>query len=165
MKKHWRMTKSVALFVLVFVVCRTPFFMYIFVLQLCQFMDINFERMFYPENLKIFYFCLLCGFTNSCINSFLYYWRNKDIRIGIQSFIMNRLCRNKGKVTDSRISKMTRSTHATHVECSEKRSKEIYSKKSSYKKDEATTVWLNEAFCKLSDQCRSKDDKDFSILI
>ena len=63
MKKHWRMTKSVALFVLVFVVCRTPFFMYIFVLQLCQFMDINFERMFYPENLKIFYFCLLCGFT------------------------------------------------------------------------------------------------------
>ena len=140
MKKHWRISKSMALLVLVFVVCWTLFFLYMLVLQLCQFMEINFEKKFNPENLRIFYFCLLCGFANSCINPFVYYWGNKNIRLGIQSFIMNKLCRKKGKVTDDRISKMTRSTHATHVECSEKRSTEIYSKKSSYKKDEATTV-------------------------
>ena len=134
MKKHWRMTKSMALLVLVFVVCWTPFFLYMLVLQLCQFMEINFKKKFYPENLKIFYFCLLCGFANSCINPFLYYWRSKNIRLGIQSFIMNKLCRKKGKVTDGRISKMTSSTHATHMEFGEKRSVEFDSKNSSYKK-------------------------------
>ena len=106
-KKHWRITKSMALLVLVFVVCCTPFFMYMFVLQLCRFMDINFEKKFYPENPKIFYFCQLCGFRNLCINPFLYYWPNKNIGLGIQSFIMNKLCKKKGKVTDSRISKIS----------------------------------------------------------
>ena len=158
-------TKSMALLVLVFVVCCTPFFLYMFVLQLCRFMDITFEKKFYPENPKIFYFCLLCGFTNLCINPFLYYWPNKNIRLGIQWFIMNKLCKKKGKVTDSRISKMARSTHTTHVKCSEKRSTVFNSKNSSYKKDKALTVWLNDAFWKLLGQCRSKDDKDFLVLM
>ena len=134
MKTHWRMTKSMALIVLVFVICWTPFFLYMLVLQLCQFMKINFEKKFYPENLKIFYFCLFCGFANSCINPFLYYWRNKNIRHGIQSFIINKVCRKKGKVTDGTISKMTSSTHVNHVEISEKRSMDIDLKNSSYKK-------------------------------
>ena len=74
MKKHWRISKSMALLVLVFVVCCwTLFFLYMLVLQLCQFMEINFEKKFNPENLRIFYFCLLCGFANSCINPFVYY--------------------------------------------------------------------------------------------
>ena len=131
MKKHWKMTKSMALLVLVFVVCWAPFFLYMSVQQFCQFMEINFEKKFYPENLKIFYFCLLCGFTNSCVNPFLYYWRNKNIRLGIQSLIMNKLCRKKGKVADGRISKTTRFTSATHMEYSEKRSIKIDSKNSS----------------------------------
>ena len=78
---------------------------------------------------------------------------------------MNKLCKKKGKVTDSRISKMARSTHTTHVKCSEKRSTVFNSKNSNYKKDKALTVWLNDAFWKLLGQCRSKDDKDFLVLM
>lgn len=131
MKKYWKMAKSMALLVLVFVVCWTPFFLYMSIQQFCQFMEINFEKKFYPENLKIFHFCLLCSFANSRVNPFLYYWRNKNIRLGIQSLIMNKLCRKKGKVTDGKISKMIRFTSATDMEYSEKRSIEIDSKNSS----------------------------------
>ena len=66
MKKHWRMTKSMVLFVLVFIVCLFHFSLYIFVKQFYQFMGIDFKTKFYPVNLKIFSFCLLCGYINSC---------------------------------------------------------------------------------------------------
>ena len=77
MKKHWRMTESMVLLVLVFAVCWTPFLLHMFILKFYQFMETNFENKFYPENLKIFYFCLLCGFTNSCINLFFFALREK----------------------------------------------------------------------------------------
>ena len=100
-----------ALLVLAFIVCWTPLFLFMSVQQVYQFMQINFEKNLYPENVKIFYFCLLCGFANLCVNPFLYYWRNKNFRLGI---------RKKRKVTDGRISRMTHSTLATRAEFSEK---------------------------------------------
>ena len=114
------MTKSMALFVLVFVVCWTPFFLYTLVLQICQFMEKKKKKKFYLENLKIFYFCLLCGFTKSHINPFLYYWRNKNIRLGIQSFIVNKLRRKNRNVVDVSLRKMKSSTPTTHVKYREK---------------------------------------------
>lgn len=41
------------------------------------------------------YFCLLCGCANSSINPFLYYFRNKEIRLGMQLFLNRRLFFNK----------------------------------------------------------------------
>ena len=143
MKKQWRMTKSMVLIVLVFIVCWSPFSLYLFVKQFYQFMDIDFETKFYPINLKIFYFCLLCGYINSCINPFLYYWRNRNIRLGIQLFLVNKLGRKKQKVNDVRITQVTNCTPAGNVECNSKRSIEIESMKSSFiamKVDETRTV-------------------------
>ena len=60
-KKQWRTTKSMALPVLAFVVCRSPFFLYFLFQLICQSMGIDSETKFYAENLKIFFFCLLCG--------------------------------------------------------------------------------------------------------
>ena len=143
MKKQWRMTKSMVLIVLVFIVCWFPFSLYLFVRQFYQFMDIDFETKFYPINLKIFYFCLLCGYINSCINPFLYYWRNRNIRLGIQLFLVNKPGRKKRKVNDVRITQMTNCTPAGNVECNSKRSIEIESMKSSFiamKVDETRTV-------------------------
>lgn len=41
------------------------------------------------------YFCLFCGCANSSINPFLYYFRNKEIRLGMQLFLNRRLFFNK----------------------------------------------------------------------
>ena len=108
MKKQWRITKSMALIVLVFIVCWSSFSLYMFVEQFYQFMDIDLETKFYPVNLKIFYFCLLFAYINSCINPFLYYWRNRNIRLGVKSFIINKLGRKKGKINDVRIPQATK---------------------------------------------------------
>ena len=94
---------------------------------LYQFMDINFETKFYPVNVKIFNFCLLCAYINSCINPFLYYWRNRNIRLGIQSFIRSKLGRKKQKINDVRIRHMTNYTPAGIKEYNEKRSTKIES--------------------------------------
>ena len=97
MKKQWRMTKSVALIVLVFIVCWSPFSLYMLVEQFYQFMDIDFETKFYPVNIKIFYFCLLFAYINSCVNPFLYYWRNRNIQLGLKSFIIINLVERSKK--------------------------------------------------------------------
>ena len=143
MKKQWRMTKSMALIVLVFIACWSPFSLYIFVKQFYQFMDIDFETKFYLVNLKIFYFSLLCGYINLCIYPFLHCWCNRNIRLGIQSFIMNKLGRKKRKISGVRIPQMTNYTPAGDEECNKKGSIEIESIKSSFismKIYETTTV-------------------------
>ena len=125
MIKQWRMTKSTALIVLVFIVCYSPFSLYMFVEQFYQLMDIDFETKFYPINLNIFYFSLLCGYINSCVNPFLYYWRNRNIRLAIQSFIMNKFSRKKRKTNDVRIPQMTNCTPAEMRNEMRKKSTEI----------------------------------------
>ena len=124
-KKQWRTTKSMALLVLVFVVCWSPFFLYFLFQLICKSMGIDSEKKFYPENLKVFFFCLLCGYTNSCINPFLYYWRNERIRLGIESFVRNKLGRKTRRVNNDSISEMPNSTCATHVQSYEKTSIEM----------------------------------------
>ena len=57
-KKQWRATKSMALLVLVFVVCWSPFFLYFLFQLICQSMGIDSEKKFYSENLKFFFFFL-----------------------------------------------------------------------------------------------------------
>lgn len=55
-------------------------------------MENHCKRKYHQEYIKIGgYFCLLCGCANSSINPFLYYFRNKEIRRGMQLYLNKRL--------------------------------------------------------------------------
>ena len=93
--KQWKVTKSIGLIVLFCITSWSPLSVFTFFQEMCWFIGVDFQTKYYPENLQILYFCLLCGFANSCMNPFLYYWRNKDIRQGMQLTIFEKIvCRH-----------------------------------------------------------------------
>ena len=94
-KKQWKVTKSIGLIVLFCITSWSPLSVFTFFQEMCWFIGVDFQTKYYPENLQILYFCLLCGFANSCMNPFLYYWRKKDIRQGMQLIIFEKIfCRH-----------------------------------------------------------------------
>ena len=83
--KQWRAAKATGLLVLFCVASWFPYFMYRFFERFFQFTENYCERNYRQEYVKIGgYFCLLFGCANSSINPFLYYFRNKEVRRGMQ---------------------------------------------------------------------------------
>ena len=78
-------------------------------------MNIDFETAFYPESEIIFYFCLWFGYANSCINPVLYYWRNSEIRRGMQHLITGKFGRKNVKFNFSSISRKTVSVNPANT--------------------------------------------------
>ena len=82
--KQWWVAKAMGLIVLFCIVSGFPYFIYEFFKWIRQFIENNRERNDCREYVEIGYFCLLCEYANSSINSFLYCFRNKAIRQGMQ---------------------------------------------------------------------------------
>ena len=115
--KQWKVTKSIGLIVLFCITSWSPLSVFTFFQEICWFMGADFKTKYYPENLQVLYFCLLCGFANSCINPFLYYWRSKDIRQGMQLIIFEKiLCKNLVEnQNNTEISNMPNSTSGMSI--------------------------------------------------
>ena len=90
--KQWKVTKSMVIILLCCFFAWSPLSIFL-VFQIIN--DHLHRKDFQVNNLGILYFCYLCGFSNSSINPFLYYWRNKTIKKAMRKVILEKILCNK----------------------------------------------------------------------
>ena len=90
--KQWKVTKSMVIILLCCFFAWSPLSIFL-VFQVVN--DHLHHKNFQVNNLEILYFCYLCGFSNSSINPFLYYWRNENIKKAMRKVILEKIFCNK----------------------------------------------------------------------
>ena len=90
--KQWKVTKSMVIILICCFFAWSPLSIFL----VFQVINNHLHRKdFQVNNLEILYFCYLCGFSNSSINPFLYYWRNENIKKAMRKVILEKILCNK----------------------------------------------------------------------
>ena len=90
--KQWEVTKSMVIILICCFFAWSPLSIFL----VFQVINNHLHRKdFHVNNLEILYFCYLCGFSNSSINPFLYYWRNENIKKAMRKVILEKILCNR----------------------------------------------------------------------
>lgn len=93
--KYWKVTRSMTMIVIMCLVAWTPLSLFTFFQEFSAWLEIDVRGKYRDWIHHLLFFCLLCGYTNSCVNPFLYYWRNKELRSGIKKLIFDKTFKGK----------------------------------------------------------------------
>ncbi len=90
--RHWRVAKTFALIICCFLLCWTP--MVAFVVYLIVQRNAKLQLGSFSEYIHtVYYITLLSGYSNSTLNPFIYFWRNKELKAGMKHFVLSVILR------------------------------------------------------------------------
>ena len=108
-KRDWKLAKTFAIVIVCYILSWSPmtaFVIFLMIWQKTQFALGGFLQYLHT----VYYITLWMGYTNSSLNPFIYYWRNREMREGIKKFLKRKIFRVSADSDTSVITLTTSST-------------------------------------------------------
>ena len=94
--EHWKVVKSTALLIASLIIAWCPYTVFILIQEI--FKHINYDIRSYKITYTLHHIVCMIGFSNSSINPFLYYWKNKRLLKGMKRFVRTKVLRLNNRV-------------------------------------------------------------------